>query len=142
MGPHEFYYRLKPLGIDYSNKKDIVKYNDVLNSFNDLSEQFDALQRAFDQLEKTRADIIINVLPDISGVVEISVYHKIKFKFFSQKVKQNVFSLSIDKYDSDGKLSLFSYETSSLDEVKFIFRDFIDNNNVADLDKWYCTYIG
>ena len=127
MDQHKFYYRFKPIGIDHSKEQEIRKYNQELVSFEELSVQFDMLK---------------NALPDIGGVVEISVYHKIKFKFFSRTVRQNVFSLCVDRYNEDNKLILYNYETVDIEEVKLIFREFIQAHILPDLNKWKYTYIG
>lgn len=142
MDEHKFYYRFKPIGIDHSKEQEIRKYNQELVSFEELSVQFDMLKNAYDKAVKTRADIIINALPDIGGVVEISVHHKIKFKFFSRMVRQNVFSLCVDRYNEDNKLILYNYETVNIEEVKLIFREFIQAHILPDLNKWKYTYIG
>lgn len=138
---HKFYFRFKPIFIDNSDEKEIVKYNQVLHFFDELSPRFSELKKAYDNNEKNRADIIVNVLPDICGVTEISVYHKIKFKLFSKVSKQNVFSICIEQYAEDDSLSLFFYDTADFNEMKQIFSDFINEYTLPDLSKWQRTCI-
>ncbi len=141
MGSHEFSYRFNAIGIDISDVNEVRKYNSVLSSVHCLDEQFDKLESSYKNATKERADIIINVLPDISGVAELSVYHKIDFKLFSRTVKRNCFSLCISKYNND-TLSLYFYNTDNFVEVKQIFVDFIEHKTVPDLSDWECKFIG
>ena len=142
MEQSKLYYRFKAIGIDCSDEKEIKKYNSELTSFDCLNDQFIKLKSAYENATKERADIVVNALPDLSGVSELQVYHNIKYKLFSHAVKSNCFSLCISKFNNSDQLSLFFYDTENFDEVKQIFEDFIVNNIIPDLSKWKMTFIG
>lgn len=142
MAQYTFFYRFEPLGIDFSSAKEIKQYNSELTSFSCLENQLNKLKFAYDNATKERADIAIDVLPDLSGVAELQVYHKIKFKLFSHKLKLNCFSICISKYNTKNELSLFFYETENFDEVKQILKDFIENKTLPELSGWKTTFIG
>lgn len=137
-----YYYRLEPLGIDVASEKEIKKYNQRLVSFADLSQQLDKMRYAFQNEENARCDIIVNVLPNTCGVVEFAVYHEIKRKLFSRKVKSNRFSMCLSIFDDNGMLSLYDLTTVDFDEVVNLLRDFVENAATPDLSRWHCTYIG
>ena len=82
MTDQKFYYRFDPISIDSSDENEVRKYGRELNSLDDLASQFQLLKFSFDQTKKERADIIINMLPPVSGTDELSVFHKIRFKSF------------------------------------------------------------
>lgn len=138
----KLYYRFKAIAIDFLDEKEIKKYNAELLSFSCLDEQFDKLKFAYDNATKECADIKINALPDISGVIELEVYHRIKHKLFSHTIKSNCFSLCVTKFDEHNQLSLFFYETMNFKEVKKIFEDFIVSHKIPELSKWDIKFIG
>ena len=137
-----FYYRFKPIGIDFSDEKEIKKHNRELTSFSCISDQLGKLQSAYDNATKERADIIINVLPEISGVNELQVFHNVRYKLFSHTVKRNCFSLCVTKFDNSDQLNLYFYDTEDFNEVKQIFEDFIEKKIIPDLSKWERKFIG
>lgn len=131
----KIYYRFKPIGIDYSSERDVKKYSQKLNSFADLSEQFQKMKVAFETKSNERADITINILPDISGVTELHVYHDIKRKLFSKEIKKQCFSLCMTRYENDTD-ALYEYETTNIEEVECIFYELITNLTIPDLSKF------
>lgn len=139
---HKFYYRFEAVGIDVSDEQEIKKYNSELTSFDCLNERLRILKTAFDYATKERADIILDVLPEISGVIELQVYHSIRYKLFSRTVKRNCFSLCITKYNDIGQMGLYFYDTTDFNEVKQILTDFIEKKAIPDLSNWKCTWIG
>ena len=94
MADQKFFYRFEPIVIDFSDEREIRKYGRELHSFDDLSTQLKSLRSAFEQATKVRADIIVNMLPSVSGAVELTVFHKIRYKFFSHTLKKIVFPLT------------------------------------------------
>ena len=82
-------------------------------------------------------DITVNVLPDILGVTELYVYHKIKRKLFSKDIKKQSFSFCITKYEqSDDTHALYEYETINFKEVENIFNELIINHAIPKLNTW------
>jgi len=142
LNSHEFFYRFKAIGIDFSDENEIRKYNSALSSIHCLDEQFNNLETSYINATKERADIVINVMPDISGVIELSVFHNIVFKLFSHTVKRNLFSLCLTKYNNNDTLELYFHDTDNIKEVKTIFKNFIENHSVPNLSDWKCKYIG
>lgn len=142
MSLHKFFYRFKPIGIDFTDEREIRKYNSELTSFNCLEDQFTKLEYAYKNATKERADIVINVIPKLSGVIEISVFHKIKYKLFSRIVKSQCYSFCITQFDDSNQLSLFFHDTENFKEVKQIFQDFIENQAIPDLKNWKQQFIG
>lgn len=138
----KFYYRFKPVFIDFLSEKEIKKYNSELSSFGCLEEQLNILNYSYNNATKERADIIINPLPAISGVTELQVYHKIKFKLFSHDIKENCFCLCITKFNNENELSLFFRNTENFFEVTQIFEDFIENGTIPELHEWKVKFIG
>jgi len=124
-----YYYRFRGIGIDFTDEKEIKKYNSELLSFDDLADQFRRLRAAFENKGRERADIMINVLPEVSGVAELSVFHNIKRKLFSKEIKKQCFSLCITKYNSD-ELGLYFYDTSDIGEVETIFEEFVKHQKL------------
>ena len=146
----QYYYRLKSLGIDNFCEKDIKRHNQELRSFDDLSSQFELLKKSYEQKDNVRADIMVCVTPDdaeryIDGVVEVTVFHKVKKKMFSRKIEESSFSLSLTKsrssgtgwkaYESSG-IDLFFYDTTDFEEVKQIFYDYVTNQTIPNLSNW------
>ena len=83
--------------------------------------------------------MVINILPDIFGVTEISVYHKIKHKLFSKEIKKQCFTLCITRYEDKApyeELALYDYETVDIAEVKSIFYELINNHTLPKLNNW------
>lgn len=136
------YYRFKAVGIDVLDNSDVEKHSTPLQSADCLSEGFDRLKRAFDNRTKERADIIVNAVPAVAGILEIAVFHKIKFKPFSRAVKTNVFSLCITHIDYSDKMRLYYLETDDFTAVKEIFTDFTENGKAPALSDWKCKFIG
>lgn len=132
----QYYYRLKPIAIDVSDVNEIKKYNRELGALSDISEQLERLKRAYDYAQKERADIIINAIPEVKGVVELSVFHLAKRRIFSKTVKQNCFSLCATKYESDGSMTLYFYDTANFDEVTAILSDYIEKQKSPAFDGW------
>lgn len=133
----KFYYRFMPLGVDYTSKKDIEKYSTELKTFDNLSNQFHKLKVAFDTASKERADIAVNVLPDIFGVTELCVYHNIKRKLFSKDIKKQCFFLCLTRYEPPNEIhALYEYETTNIKEVESIFSGLINNQLIPDLNNW------
>lgn len=135
------YYRYDAVGIDVFDRSDIEKHGKQLESRDCLSERFAVLKNAFDDHTKERVDIIVNALPAIAGIAEIAVYHKIKFKLFSHKIKCNGFYICITYVDPHDKMRLYFLETSDFYTVKRIFTEFIDDGKCPDLAAWKCEYI-
>ena len=136
----KYYYSINGLGVDYFDKKAILKYNQELNSFEDLSEPFELLEKSYENVTKERADIMVCVLPHdtethINGVVEITAYHKTKSKPFLKKRTENIFSLCTAKITATGT-ELYFYETTNFYEVKTIFYDYIVSQKIPDLISW------
>ena len=142
MSEHQLYYRFKSVGIDFFDKNDIKKYNLPLTSFDCLSEQLFNLESAYKNETKESAHIIINAIPEICGVAELSVCHIIKLKPFSRTVKKNCFSMCISKFEFNEELNLYFYHTEDFSEVRQILENFIENEKLPDLSKWKCQFIG
>ncbi|MDE6105242.1 MAG: hypothetical protein K2G38_06155 [Clostridia bacterium] len=138
----KFYYRFKAIAVDFLDEKEIKKYSEELSSFSCLDGQFAKLKSAYENAEKERADIIVNAMPDISGVIELQVFHNIKYKLFSHTVKRNSFSLCVTQFDESNHVSLYFYDTLNFNEVKQIFENFISNKTIPDLSKWNKKFIG
>ena len=133
----KFYYRFEPIAVDYSSERDVKKHSKELNAFNDLSEQFHKLRIAFDAASNERADIQINILPDILGITEICVYHRIKRKLFSKAIKKQCFFLCITRYEPPNEThALYEYETTSIEEIERIFNELITNQIIPNLNIW------
>ncbi len=131
----QFYYRLKPIAIDFTDQREVEKYNSVLLSMSCLDEQFDKLEVAYRDQTKERADIIVTVIPAIDGVMELSVYHQIRRRLFSREIKYNDFFLTIERLVGDSTY-LYWYDTEDIQEVKQMFADMIENKQIPDLTKW------
>lgn len=138
----ELYYRLKAIGIDVLDEYEVKRFNEPLMSFDALEKPFSSLESAYNNRIKLRADIIVNALPEIDGVAELSVYHEIKFGLFSRSVKKQCFSLCAAHYDTDGKSRLYFYETQDMAEVRRIFENFVSERRIPDFGAWKCVLIG
>ncbi|MDE5602292.1 MAG: hypothetical protein K2J16_07340 [Clostridia bacterium] len=141
MSEHKLYYRFKPIGIDWSDEKEIKKHNLPLTSFECLSEQLFHLDSAYKNKTKDPADIIINAVPEIWGVVELHVCHQIGFKLLSRAVKTNCFSICISKIEFNEEMNMYYYDTEDFSEVRQILQDFIENKKIPDLRKWKCEFV-
>ncbi len=142
MADQKFFYRFEPIVIDFSDEREIRKYGRELHSFDDLSTQLKSLRSAFEQATKVRADIIVNMLPSVSGAVELTVFHKIRYKFFSHTLKKNCFSIDLLKYNEADVLGMYFYETTDFSEVVRIFSDLIEKRTLPELQKWKYSRIG
>lgn len=140
MDTYNFYYRFEAFSIDEVNENEIKKYNSELISVECLKNQLSKLKLAYDNQTKDRADIIINVYPALTGVTELGVYHKIKYKLFSHKVTQQFYSIQISKGNTKG-LGVYFYNTNNFDEVKKILLDFIKDYKIPDLSNWEYKFI-
>lgn len=138
----KLYYRFDAIGIDCFDEDDIKEHSRELISASCLNEQFDKLRAAYEQATCNRADVIINAVPEISGILEIAAYHKIAYKLFSRKVKSNCFCVCITHIDDCEKLRLYFLRTDDFYAVKKIFTDFIEFGKRPDLSAWKCKYIG
>ena len=127
----ELYFRENPVAIDYTDLDDIKKHSKPLTSFDDLSEALSGLQKAFDEELKSRNDIIINAFPDIDGVVELSVFHQVKRKLFSKKLKSQRFVVCATLLSE-----LFILKTTSFEEVKEIFQNFVEHQKAPSTFGW------
>lgn len=141
----KYYYRLNGLGIDIFDKKAVIKYNQVLNSYEDLSEPFEGLKKSYENSREERADIMVCVLPHnaetyLNGIVELNVYHKTKDKPFFGKRTENIFSLCTTKITATGA-ELYDYETTNFHEVKSLFYEYIVRQRIPDLSSWKKTVI-
>lgn len=87
----KFYCRIDASMVDYCDEKEVREHSRELASFCDLSERFSLLKRAYETANKEHTNIVINPLPPMSGVAELSVFHCFKRKIFSRKVKANFF---------------------------------------------------
>ena len=114
----KLYYRFDAIGIDCFDEDDIKEHSRELISANCLNEQFDKLRSAYEQATRNRADVIINAVPEISGIFEIAAYHKIAYKLFSRKVKSNCFCVCITHIDDCEKLRLYFLRTDDFYAVK------------------------
>lgn len=130
-----FSYRIEPIGIDFTDQKDIQKHNYPLQSFAELAERFKTMQLAYEGAGKERADLTVNAFPPVGDATELTVFHDIRRKLFSRAVKKNGFSLCLTKY-CDDKLYLYFYETQDIAEVKQIFSDWIEGGKLPDLSRW------
>lgn len=143
---YNFSYRFDGYGIDGYNgyagpdEVEIKKRNSTLTSFSCLEEQFNKLESAYINATKKRQNIIINVSPTISGIYELSVYHKIKRKFFSRTIKVNCYSLYICKLVDANKICDWNYQTNDINKVKQIFRNFYEKQIAPDLTDWEITF--
>lgn len=97
---------------------------------------------SYDNATNEHAPIILNAIPDVFGVVELSVQHFLKHKLFSKAVKRQYFGLCIDKYNLDETLELYFYETEKFEEVYNIIEAFVNNQIIPDLSSWKQKYIG
>ncbi|MDR1697375.1 MAG: hypothetical protein LBR37_00420 [Erysipelotrichaceae bacterium] len=137
MANYKFYYGFNAITIDYSSTSDIKKYYKPLNSFTDLSERFHQLKMAFDNKLKERAELSVVILPDISGLVELQVFHRIQYRFFSREVKHQCFIVCATKYEDNGEtIALYEYKTTSFNEVKTIFSELVEDHIVPKFGKW------
>ena len=130
-----FSYRIEPIGIDFTDQKDIRKYNRPLQSFAETAERFETMRLAHENAGKERADLTVNAYPPVGEATELTVFHDIRFKLFSRAIKKNCFSLCLTKYCGD-KLRLYFYETQDIAEVKQIFSDWIESGKLPDLSQW------
>ena len=101
---------------------------------------FNKLKVAFDSASKEHAAIQVFALPDINGVIELTVIRNIKRKFFSKEIQEHNFFLTIHK-NSYGAVELYNYATANIEEVKQIFIDFIIYQKLPELSNWVCTRI-
>ncbi|PWM74261.1 MAG: hypothetical protein DBX59_04010 [Bacillota bacterium] len=131
-----FYYRFEETYLDECKELGIPSGNRELCNFYDLSEQFFKLKKAFDTASKERVPIIVNMDPRISGFDELEVFHFIKYKFLSRKVKINNFLLNLSTYREDGKLEFYQYQTSDFQEVYRFFENLILEEKLPDYSKW------
>lgn len=138
MDNHQFYYRFKAKGIDCGDPEEVEKHNSVLISMYCLDEQFGRLEAAYRDATKDSADIIVDVIPAIDGVMEMSVCHQFRRKLFSREIKYNNFFLTIQWLVGDS-WDLYWYETEDIQEVKQLFADMIENKQIPDLTKWNST---
>ena len=138
----KFYCRIDASMVDYCDEKEVREHSREMASFCDLSERFSLLKRAYETANKEHTNIVINPLPPMSGVAELSVFHCVKRKIFSRKVKANFFYLSIDRYDSFGEMGWYECKTESIEKVEEIFRDFIEKRKLPSLLGWKYKYIG
>lgn len=137
MNDLRIYYRFDAIGLDYSSEKDVKKYSEELTSFDNLSNQFYNLKVAFDTASKERADIAINIFPDICGVTELDVYHRIHRKLFSKEIKKQCFYLYMIKYEpSEDTDAMYEYESKDIEEVKNIFNDLLTKHKAPELIMW------
>ncbi len=127
----ELYFRENPVAIDYTDLDDIKKHSKPLASFDDLSEALSGLQKAFDEELKSRNDIIVNAFPDIDGVVELSVFHQVKRKLFSKKLKSQRFVMCATLLSE-----LFILKTTSFEEVRGIFQNFVEHQKAPSTFGW------
>ena len=141
MSEQGLYYRFEDNFVDFYNEKEVKKRNLPLTSFDCLSEQLYNLEAAYKDQTKESADIIINAIPEICGVAEIYVCHKIKFKLFSRAVKVNCFSMCISRIELNEELYLYEYDTEDFGEVRQVLEDFVKNKKLPDLSKWKRQYI-
>ena len=132
----KLYYRFEPIGIDVADENEVKRYNEELTSFSALERQFALLETAFNDRLKERADIIINAVPSVNGVAEISVFHNIRYKLFSRTVKWHKLSLCVTYYDESGNSRLYFYDTKDIAEVRNIFEQFINKYQVPDFSVW------
>ena len=138
-----FYYTFEPAAIDVSDEKEAKKYGRPFIGFeNDLSDRFRRLKEVYDRAEKEDVHITVNAFPPVSGVAEIAVFHEIKFRLFSRAVKKQCFFLCITKYEADGTMDLYEYETNDFRETEQIFRDFLQEGALPDLTRWKRIPIG
>lgn len=139
MNQVKYYYRLNSKGIDNWDKKDVENNNQILVSFDVLLEPLELLRTSYENQNKDRAQIIVCVMPDesllLNDVIELSVYHKIKKKLFSKKIKENIYALCITKGSPNG-VDVCFYNTKDFDEVKQIFHDYVVNQKTPDLSIW------
>ena len=85
----KFYCRIDASMIDYCDEKEVREHSRELASFCDLSERFSLLKRAYETANKEHTNIVINPLPPMSGVAELS-----KGKFFRERLKR-IFFISL-----------------------------------------------
>lgn len=142
MSKQEFYYRFEAIALDLSDEQEIRTDNLKLTHFSCLDEQFAKLKAAYDNMLRERADIMVNPLPEVCGLAELSVYHNIKFKLFSRKVKSQQFTLCATTYDSDGAMSLYFYDTNDFYFVKQAFEKLITECKIPDFSLWEHIFIG
>lgn len=141
----KFYYRLNGMGIDNWDEKEVLKYNEELNSFEDLAQPFERLKEAFENKSKDRVDIMVCVLPGKTshtyGVIEVTACHIIKKKLFSGEIKKQCYALSVTKEGREESTMLYFKETTNFEEVKTLFYTYIVEQMNLQLSGWDVTKI-
>lgn len=132
----KFYYRLKPIGLDVADERELKRYCEELTSFRALDQYFFLLETAYNDKLKERDDIIVNALPSVNGVAELAVFHNIRYKLFSRTVKYQKFSLCATYCDDFGGSRLYFYDTQDIVEVKNIFERFVIDREIPDFNTW------
>ena len=84
-----------------------------VSSSEQLQEQLDLFKHALESGQRAKGSITVVALPNVCGVAEISVVHRLRRSLFSKTLKENRFYLLLTRYVGE-ELQMYEKVTDTI----------------------------